>query len=652
MKNTYPSTNIAQIFSPEFDLSFSAFSFVIAVAASYATLILNEYIIKLKRHDAKTVLGFRLLTGFTLGFGIWGMHFIGMAAMKLPFAISYDLFLSVVSFIPALICGALVSRYLAMSIVSSSQWAVYSFYLALGISAMHHIGMQASLSDAVVIHDPILMVISLWISWLLSCAALKTQKGVFLFLKKATKNQIALLSSLTLGAAISAMHFIAMQASEYFYIPGSQTKIGVSVEHFVSVIFAISALIALFLSFTLAFKKNSLTLNKKIDSIYVQLSDLVESFGEPTVLVKDNGIIAHANNTFFQSFSEFTEETLTQMPMSKLLTQLHGQSHFSFSDNSNESDCMQLGEDVLALGGQYWVYRTKRLVNGGQVHTWTNVSSELNQLNSQITEKTQALLHSEKLRKRGKEEAELSQLEALNRLLCTLSHEVNTPIGIILTSLTSLTKEKHAINECISSNKVSKSKLVKFMDNLESYEALIERSTRKAISALEKLKVIPEENYRSTKKRFQLRTLLQNILSNLSYMNTTMSPSVSLVCRDKMFTVISQRALYEVLKHLYDNALAHAFESNANPLIKIEVVDTLSECTIYFEDNGDGIKPSLIKSLFEPFVSSKVFKGHFGLGLYMAKHIARYQLGAELVLHKTGPSGTIFKLTIRRTRGL
>ena len=92
MKNTYPSTNIAQIFSPEFDLSFSACSFIIAVAASYATLILNEYITKLKRRDAKTILGFRLLTGFTLGFGIWGMHFIGMAAMKLPFAISYDYF--------------------------------------------------------------------------------------------------------------------------------------------------------------------------------------------------------------------------------------------------------------------------------------------------------------------------------------------------------------------------------------------------------------------------------------------------------------------------------------------------------------------------------------------------------------------------------
>lgn len=648
MLNTSPLINSAQIFSPDYDLAITTCSFFIAAAASYATTLLNEYFTYLKRSDAKTIRYLRLLSGCTLGFGIWGMHFVGMAAVHLPFQITYDPYLSAMSFFPALICGVLVSKYITKPVVSSAQWALYSLYLALGISAMHYIGMHALLSDAIIIHSPVLMIISLWVSWLLSCAALKIHKGAYLFLKKATKNQIALLSASTFGAAVSTMHYVAMQASEYFYIAGSQVKTGVSVDHFVTIIVVMSLFVTFFLFFTLIYKKQSLDLNRKIDSIYVQISDLVESFVEPTILVKNNGIIAHANSIFLQSFPSVGIDDLESMSVARLLAELHGQRKLLNKDFLYELSDWSCGEKVIEIDKQAWVYRTKSLASGGQVHTWTNVTHEFNNLNSQLSEKTKALIHSENLRRKGKEEAELSQLQTFNRMLCTLSHEVNTPIGIILTSLTSLSKENEIMMASISSNKISKAKLLKFMAKIASYEGLIERNIRKAIDAMEKLKVIPDNNYRFTRKKYRLHTLLENTFSSLSFPETGTPPSISIICKEKNYIVISQRAIHDIFKHLYDNALTHAFDPNITPKIEVEVIESLSDFTVYFKDNGIGIKPSLIDSIFEPFISSKVFKGHFGLGLYMAKHIAKYYLNGDLALHKTGPNGTVFKLTIGR----
>lgn len=53
--------------------------------------------------------------------------------------------------------------------------------------------------------------------------------------------------------------------------------------------------------------------------------------------------------------------------------------------------------------------------------------------------------------------------------------------------------------------------------------------------------------------------------------------------------------------------------------------------TIYFSDNGPGIRPERKEEIFQPFISTKPAEEGKGLGLYISREIAKYN-GAELYL--------------------
>ncbi len=66
-------------------------------------------------------------------------------------------------------------------------------------------------------------------------------------------------------------------------------------------------------------------------------------------------------------------------------------------------------------------------------------------------------------------------------------------------------------------------------------------------------------------------------------------------------------------------------------------------------DNGPGIPPELHRSLFEPFVSTKLGTGGSGLGLYMVKRFAT-QSGGRVSLESDPESGTTISLHLPAVR--
>jgi signal transduction histidine kinase len=71
---------------------------------------------------------------------------------------------------------------------------------------------------------------------------------------------------------------------------------------------------------------------------------------------------------------------------------------------------------------------------------------------------------------------------------------------------------------------------------------------------------------------------------------------------------------------------------------------------IDFSDNGTGIPEPALKSLFEPF-ARKGRAGGTGLGLAIARELARGH-GGDVVLLRTAPEGTTFRITIPDAVGL
>jgi two-component system C4-dicarboxylate transport sensor histidine kinase DctB len=101
--------------------------------------------------------------------------------------------------------------------------------------------------------------------------------------------------------------------------------------------------------------------------------------------------------------------------------------------------------------------------------------------------------------------------------------------------------------------------------------------------------------------------------------------------------------LQVVLNNLVRNAIdAVSGQSNASIQLRL---DTSQQACISVVDNGPGISKVRQQQMFAFGYSSKLAKGHLGMGLPLVKRIVERDLGGTLQVHSTG-QGTTFVITI------
>lgn len=101
--------------------------------------------------------------------------------------------------------------------------------------------------------------------------------------------------------------------------------------------------------------------------------------------------------------------------------------------------------------------------------------------------------------------------------------------------------------------------------------------------------------------------------------------------------------LVRILLNVSRNAV-EALESNGGGEVRIDAGRGADGALIDISDSGTGIPPTAQEKLFQPF-ASKGKSGGSGLGLAIARELARGH-GGDLSLLKTGPEGTVFRLTL------
>jgi len=78
-----------------------------------------------------------------MGLGFWSMHFIGMPAFHLPIPVAYDVPLTLLSLVPAILSSALVLVLVRRGHLKGWRLVVGAVLLGGGIAAMHYSGLAA-----------------------------------------------------------------------------------------------------------------------------------------------------------------------------------------------------------------------------------------------------------------------------------------------------------------------------------------------------------------------------------------------------------------------------------------------------------------------------------------------------------------------------
>ncbi|HEY1679700.1 MAG TPA: diguanylate cyclase [Candidatus Sulfotelmatobacter sp.] len=197
-----------------YDLRMVALSVVFALFASYAALNLVGRVTA--AHGAARA--FWLSGGaVSMGVGIWSMHYIGMLALSLPIPVLYHYPTVIVSLLAAIGASAVALFTVSRKRVGYGSFLMGSLAMGGGIAGMHYIGMAAMRMPASMEYRTDIVALSILIAVLVALVALalsfqvrRREEG-----HEKSARVYKATSVLIMGSAIPLMHYTAMAAVRF-----------------------------------------------------------------------------------------------------------------------------------------------------------------------------------------------------------------------------------------------------------------------------------------------------------------------------------------------------------------------------------------------------------------------------------------------------
>jgi NO-binding membrane sensor protein with MHYT domain len=193
-----------------YDPTLVALSFLLAAFASFTALNVS---------DRLDVIGNRPLGpwivfgGCIMGLGIWSMHFVGMLAFHLPIAVGYNIPMTVVSLLIAMIASAIGFMPLWSYELRWPRLIGGSIAMGLGVAGMHYLGMRAMDVCPAIQYSPWLVGLSIVIAILASAGALVL---AFKLRRQSAHRRVRQAgAAVVMSVAVCGMHYCGMAAAHF-----------------------------------------------------------------------------------------------------------------------------------------------------------------------------------------------------------------------------------------------------------------------------------------------------------------------------------------------------------------------------------------------------------------------------------------------------
>ncbi|WP_076924534.1 HAMP domain-containing sensor histidine kinase [Pseudoalteromonas sp. EB27] len=237
---------------------------------------------------------------------------------------------------------------------------------------------------------------------------------------------------------------------------------------------------------------------------------------------------------------------------------------------------------------------------------------------------------------------EAQRLSSLGLLVAGVAHEMNTPIGGAIISVSNAESVIKRLSESIKIG-LTKSQLendtYSIKDNLELAKVNLDKAAV-IVKSFKKMAIDRNnEDFIDCDLKDVINDLLIAFHSRLK--NSKINVKTQFIGNINIKTrpgIISQ-----VIENLVMNAFNHAFIKNQKGEIEIKAINVDKKIKIIISDTGIGINKEKQISIFEPFYTTARGEGNTGLGLFMVMQWVTQILNAKLELDSNPESTEKFK---------
>lgn len=232
-----------------------------------------------------------------------------------------------------------------------------------------------------------------------------------------------------------------------------------------------------------------------------------------------------------------------------------------------------------------------------------------------------------------------AKMASLGGLVKGFAHELNTPLGVAITSESFLREKVQKLKDDFKQGKISKTNLQTLLQEFDDSLNLIESNLTRSAELIKSFKQVASHQEYDELVEFDIHEFLENLLASLRHEIDKHDAKVSLDIPEGMLLKSYLGAFGQIFTIFIVNSLRHG--QVADKTLNIDIACKFVSGAIHFRfsDDGKGIKEELLDKVFEPFVTTKRGQGGTGLGLSIVYNLVTQRLGGQIELQSVEGKG-------------
>lgn len=241
--------------------------------------------------------------------------------------------------------------------------------------------------------------------------------------------------------------------------------------------------------------------------------------------------------------------------------------------------------------------------------------------------------------------SEYKKMATMAGLLAGIFHDIETPLGITLTSITHLEDKKTDLDNMINSNSAKLDNYKELYNTVEKVLNIVPSNIRRTHDIIKSFKEVTVDQASNDKRVFNVREYIDDIILSLHPRLKKYNHKIKVECPKSLVIDSNPGAFAQIITNFIMNSIIHGFKDRVSGNILISVSIHNENLRIEYSDNGVGIPKNVQDKVFDIYFTTKKNEGGSGLGLNIIKNLVVQNLSGNIELKSSTGNGTQFTIS-------
>lgn len=235
---------------------------------------------------------------------------------------------------------------------------------------------------------------------------------------------------------------------------------------------------------------------------------------------------------------------------------------------------------------------------------------------------------------------------ALGRMIAGVAHEINTPLGNSLTTITYFERKTNDLKDDMTKGTLKKTTLQDYFEVVDDSLKILTTSIEAEKRIIDNFKRISMDQHKRSVKYIHLSKWMRNKVYDAGNRCSDAKCRIKLDIPDNLHVYSDPEILDLILENLVNHSLKYGFRGMDDGEISIRIQSATGAFRIHYSDNGHGIPRSMSDSIFDPYAATDRLSSEEGFNFHIVYNLITQVLHGSIAYKGDEETGLLFEIEL------